>query len=67
MLFGAFILRKLLGLLLFPSFNILVEVCIRNVPENVVAIKTDSFPDLRHFFHCSSNVGQCKRADFVTQ
>lgn len=41
------------------------SICIRNVPENVVAIKTDSFPDLRHFFHCSSNVGQCKRADFV--
>jgi hypothetical protein len=41
------------------------SICIKNVPENVVAIKTDSFPDLRHFFHCSGDVGQCKRADFV--
>ena len=41
------------------------SICIKNVPENVVAIKTDSFPDLGHFFHCSGDVGQCKRADFV--
>jgi hypothetical protein len=31
------------------------SICIKNVPENVVAIKTDSFPDLGHFFHCSGD------------
>ncbi len=41
------------------------SVTIAQVPENTVAIKTDGFPDLKGFFQCSSETGQCKRADFV--
>ncbi|CAB5506518.1 hypothetical protein BTHERMOSOX_803 [Bathymodiolus thermophilus thioautotrophic gill symbiont] len=41
------------------------SVTIQHTPEDIVAIKADSFPDLREFFNCSSHTGQCKRADFV--
>lgn len=41
------------------------SVTIEQVPENAVAIKTDSFPNLQHFFECFSSIGQCCRADFV--
>ncbi len=43
----------------------LYSITIQNVPEDAVAIKTDSFPNLQGFFNCCSNIGQCKRADFV--
>ncbi len=43
----------------------LYSITIANVPQNAIAIKTDSFPDLRNFFNCSSDIGNCKRADFV--
>ncbi len=41
------------------------SITIRDVPQDAIAIKTDSFPDLKNFFNCSSDIGQCKRADFV--
>ncbi len=41
------------------------SITIKQVPENTIAIKTDSFPNLQEFFKCSSDIGQCKRADFV--
>jgi hypothetical protein len=41
------------------------SVTIHNILKDAVAIKTDNFPDLGNFFNCSSDVGQCKRADFV--
>lgn len=41
------------------------SITILNTPQDAVAIKTDSFPDLQSFFNCSSDKGQCKRADFV--
>ena len=41
------------------------SITIIQVPENATAIKTDSFPDLQDFFNCSSETGQCKRADFA--
>ena len=40
-------------------------VTINNVAEIAIAIKTDNFPDLKNFFNCCSDIGQCKRADFV--
>jgi hypothetical protein len=41
------------------------SITIYNIPKYSVAIKTDNFPDLGNFFNCTSDVGQCKRADFV--
>jgi len=41
------------------------SITIQQTPQDAIAIKTDRFPDLRHFFNCSSDAGQCKRADFV--
>lgn len=41
------------------------SITIQQTPQDAIAIKTDRFPDLRSFFKCSSDTGQCKRADFV--
>ncbi len=41
------------------------SITVRQTPPDAIAIKTDLFPDLRYFFKCSSDTGQCKRADFV--
>lgn len=41
------------------------SITIQQTPQDAIAIKTDHFPDLRSFFKCSSDIGQCKRADFV--
>lgn len=41
------------------------SITISQTPQNAIAIKTDNFPDLGSFFKCSSDIGQCKCADFV--
>ncbi len=41
------------------------SITVRQTPQDAIAIKTDHFPDLNFFFKCSSDIGQCKRADFV--
>lgn len=41
------------------------SITVRQAPQDAIAIKTDHFPDLKGFFKCSSDIGQCKRADFV--
>lgn len=41
------------------------SITIRQTPEDAIAIKADSFPDLKEFFNCSSEIGQCKRSDFI--
>jgi hypothetical protein len=47
------------------SVNNNYSISISNVPDYAIAIKTDNFPDLKGFFECSSDRGQCKCADFV--
>jgi hypothetical protein len=44
-----------------PNYSITIQ----QTPQDAIAIKTDKFSDLKSFFKCSSDIGQCKRADFV--
>ena len=41
------------------------QIIIRNYPDDLFVIKADSFRSADGFFQCTSEIGLCKRADFI--